>query len=141
MSDTGKASKATARYRPGTAARHCGICTMFRPPHSCISVTGVIDKADLCDYFKRKPNMPWTGKSFAAKHNKGLSGPAANKAASIASAIVRGGGDEGVAIATANKRVKNLRKRGLISDRQHEKMETKAQERREHRTGIEQSTR
>lgn len=70
--------------------------------------------------------MPWTGKTFAAKHNHSLSGAAANKAASIASAIVRGGGDEGVAIATANKRVKSLRKRGLISDRAHEEATGKA---------------
>jgi uncharacterized protein YdaT len=61
--------------------------------------------------------MPWTGKSFAAKHNHSLRGKAASKAASIASAIVRGGGDEGIAIATANKRVAKLRKRGAISDR------------------------
>jgi uncharacterized protein YdaT len=66
--------------------------------------------------------MPWTGKSFAAKHNHALKGKAASKAASIATAIVRGGGDEGMAIATANKRVKSLRKRGLISDRAHAKM-------------------
>lgn len=50
--------------------------------------------------------MPWTGKSFAAKHNKSLKGAQASKAASIASAIVREGGDEGVAIATANKYAK-----------------------------------
>ena len=65
--------------------------------------------------------MPWTGKSFASKHNHSLSGKAATKAASIASAIVRGGGDEGVAIATANKYAKKhrgeLAKRGVISDR------------------------
>jgi uncharacterized protein YdaT len=70
--------------------------------------------------------MPWTGKSFAAKHNHALSGKAASKAASIASAIVRGGGDEGVAIATANKRVGKLRKRGLISERAHSKMKSDA---------------
>jgi uncharacterized protein YdaT len=66
--------------------------------------------------------MPWSGKSFAAKHNHSLSGKSAAKAASIASAIVRGGGDEGMAIATANKRVGHLRKRGMISDKQHAKM-------------------
>lgn len=69
--------------------------------------------------------MPWTGKSFAAKHNHSLSGKPAAKAASIASAIVRGGGDEGMAIATANKRAAKLRKSGMISDKQHEKMEAK----------------
>jgi hypothetical protein len=117
-----KASKATAHYRPGTVTRYCAICTMFEPPKGCSSVEGHIRPQDLCDYFKRKHAMPWTGKEFAAKHNKKLSGPAAKKAASIASAIVRGGGDEGVAVATANKRVNNLRKRGVISDKQHEKM-------------------
>lgn len=61
--------------------------------------------------------MPWTGKQFAAKHNKKLSGKAASKAASIASAIVRGGGDEGVAIATANKRAEHMR-----GDRHNERM-------------------
>jgi uncharacterized protein YdaT len=50
--------------------------------------------------------MPWTGKQFANRHNHGLSKPMASKAASIASAIVREGGDEGVAIATANKYAK-----------------------------------
>jgi uncharacterized protein YdaT len=53
--------------------------------------------------------IPWTGKSFAAKHNKKLSGARATKAASIANAIIRGGGDEGVAIATANKRAGQYR--------------------------------
>lgn len=66
--------------------------------------------------------MPWTGKSFAAKHNHSLSGKAATKAASIATAIVRGGGGEGMAIATANKRVGKLRKSGMISDKQADKM-------------------
>lgn len=79
--------------------------------------------------------MPWTGSSFAAKHNHKLKGAAAGKAASIASAIVRGGGDEGVAIATANKYAKKhvgkLRKRGLISNKAHERMESRATERNE----------
>jgi uncharacterized protein YdaT len=51
--------------------------------------------------------MPWTGKSFAAKHNHGLKGKAATKAAQIATAMVKRGVDEGVAIATANKRAKS----------------------------------
>lgn len=49
--------------------------------------------------------MPWTGKQFAAKHNKKLSGQKADKAASIATAMVKRGAPEGTAIATANKRV------------------------------------
>lgn len=49
--------------------------------------------------------MPWTAKSFKAKHNHGLSGPAASKAAVMATAMVKSGVPEGEAIATANKRV------------------------------------
>ena len=47
--------------------------------------------------------MPWTGKRFAAKHNKALKGAAATKAAEQANAILRSSGNEGIAIATANK--------------------------------------
>ena len=47
--------------------------------------------------------MPWDPKEFASRHNKKLKGAAAAKGASIANAILRSGGDEGVAIATANK--------------------------------------
>lgn len=48
--------------------------------------------------------MPWSsGAEFAHRHNKKLSGAAAGKAKDIANAIIRRGGDEGVAIATANK--------------------------------------
>lgn len=61
--------------------------------------------------------MPWSGKTFAARHNKSLAGPGAAKAASIANAILKRGGDEGIAIATANKRVGEMRKRGRISDK------------------------
>ena len=48
--------------------------------------------------------MPWSGKSFASKHNKKLKGAAANKAARQATAMVNAGVPEGIAIATANKR-------------------------------------
>lgn len=65
--------------------------------------------------------MPWTGKSFAAKHNKKLSGAGAGKPAEQANAILRSGADEGVAIATANKRANMLRKRGRISGRAADK--------------------
>jgi uncharacterized protein YdaT len=47
--------------------------------------------------------MPWTAKSFAAKHNHSLKGAAASKAAKQATAMVKAGVDEGTAIATANK--------------------------------------
>ncbi len=47
--------------------------------------------------------MPWSGKSFAEKHNHKLKGAAASKAASMATAMVKEGVPEGVAIATANK--------------------------------------
>lgn len=47
--------------------------------------------------------MPWTGKSFAEKHNHKLSGKAADAAARQATAMVNAGVPEGEAIATANK--------------------------------------
>lgn len=55
--------------------------------------------------------MPWTGKSFAGRHNKKLTkSPAkATKAAKQANAILKKTGDEGLAIAVANK---NAKKRG-----------------------------
>ncbi len=46
--------------------------------------------------------MPWTGKGFK-KHNKKLSGSEASHAARIANAVLKQSGDEGMAIATANK--------------------------------------
>ena len=54
---------------------------------------------------------PWSGKDFAKKHNKKLKGKKATKAASIANAILRETGNEGLAIATANKLVKNKKKK------------------------------
>jgi uncharacterized protein YdaT len=48
--------------------------------------------------------MPWSGKSFASKHNKKLSSTAAKGAAKQANAMLRAGVPEGEAIATANKR-------------------------------------
>lgn len=48
--------------------------------------------------------MPWTASQFRAKHNKKLSLPAAKKAAAQATAIIKRGVPEGMAIATANKR-------------------------------------
>ena len=59
--------------------------------------------------------MPWSGKSFGAKHNHSLSGAGAAKAASIANAILRDSGDEGKAIRIANSKVAGMRKRGRIS--------------------------
>ena len=47
--------------------------------------------------------MPWSPKAFQQKHNKKLSLPQAKKAAAQATAIMKSGAPEGVAIATANK--------------------------------------
>ncbi len=49
-----KATKAKAHYRIGNKAKRCGICTMFRAPHSCTSVEGTIRPGGLCDYFEAK---------------------------------------------------------------------------------------
>jgi uncharacterized protein YdaT len=50
--------------------------------------------------------MPWTAKSFKAKHNHSLSPSQAAHAARQANAILKSGASEAVAIATANKNVK-----------------------------------
>lgn len=50
--------------------------------------------------------MPWDARSFASRHNHSLHGEAAGKAASIANAILKRTGDEGLAIATANARAR-----------------------------------
>lgn len=50
--------------------------------------------------------MPWNAKTFASKHNHKLKGKAAEKAAAQATAILKATGDEGLAIATANKQAK-----------------------------------
>ena len=55
--------------------------------------------------------MPWDSKSFREKHNHGISGEAADKAAKQATAIVKSGGDEGMAIATANKNAAKMKRR------------------------------
>lgn len=54
--------------------------------------------------------MPWTGKSFKSRHNKGLTDKQATEAAKIANAILRETGDEGKAIRVANSKVR--RKKG-----------------------------
>lgn len=47
--------------------------------------------------------MPWTGREFSSRHNHKLKGRSASKAAKQANAILRKTGDEGLAIAVANK--------------------------------------
>lgn len=62
--------------------------------------------------------MPWTAESFASKHNHKLSGAAASKAASQATAMVRAGVPEGEAIATANKTGDRVRATGSPKSRE-----------------------
>jgi uncharacterized protein YdaT len=47
--------------------------------------------------------VPWDAESYRRKHNHKLKGEAAKKAAEQATAMVKAGVPEGVAIATANK--------------------------------------
>lgn len=56
--------------------------------------------------------MPWTGKSFAARHNHKLKGKRAAKAAAIADAMLVRGVDEGEAIRTANARAAGYHGKG-----------------------------
>jgi uncharacterized protein YdaT len=61
-----------------------------------------------------------TGKSFAAAHNKKLSGAAATKAKDMANAMVREGVPEGVAIATANKKGNAMQRHGGFYDKKQD---------------------
>lgn len=54
--------------------------------------------------------MPWTGKSFAEKHNKKLKGAAADRAAAIANALLRDGKKDGDAVRIANSQAKKFKK-------------------------------
>ena len=60
--------------------------------------------------------MPWTAESFAKKHNNKLHGEAAKKAAAQATAMVKAGVPEGIAIATANKTGDRLSRRKTLYD-------------------------
>lgn len=62
--------------------------------------------------------MPWTGKTFH-KHNKKLSAEQSSRAAAQATAILKRTGDEGMAIAVANKNAKGggLSKKMYKSDK------------------------
>lgn len=55
--------------------------------------------------------MPWTGKTFS-KHNKSLSPAESSKAAEQANAVLAQSGDEGMAIAVANKQAGKMRREG-----------------------------
>jgi uncharacterized protein YdaT len=55
--------------------------------------------------------MPWTSETFKSRHNKGLSGKQARRAAKIANAHLRKTGNEGAAIRIANAAVKGNRGR------------------------------
>lgn len=65
--------------------------------------------------------MPWSAGEFASRHNHGLNKAGAAKASSMANAILRSGGSDRVAIATANKYANRhagkLKKRGVISEK------------------------
>lgn len=57
--------------------------------------------------------MPWTGKEFKERHNKGLSDEEAHRAARIANAMLKRGVPEGEAIATASSRASDHPPKGL----------------------------
>ena len=58
--------------------------------------------------------MPWTPAQFASRHNHGITGPEAIHAAHIANAMLKSGADEGLAIATANKRAERAPGGGIL---------------------------
>ena len=70
--------------------------------------------------------MPWD-KTSIKKHNRSLSGPEASKASAQANAILEETGNEGMALAVANKnvnrqrekraKVRQLQRSGMVSER------------------------
>ena len=60
--------------------------------------------------------VPWTAKSFKSRHNKKATPSQAKSAAKQATAMVNSGVDEGIAIATANKRIAKMRRSGSVSE-------------------------
>ena len=64
--------------------------------------------------------MPWPGTSFK-EYNHSLSTGEAKSAGRQATAMLNSGVPEGIAIATANKHINKLRKRGVVSDKAHDK--------------------
>lgn len=62
--------------------------------------------------------MPWTPEEFQSRHNHGLSIAEAGKASKQANAILEKTGDEGMAIAVANKHAKERRHGGPIKHKE-----------------------
>jgi ribosomal protein S20 len=60
--------------------------------------------------------MPWTAKTFKARHNRSATSSQASTAAAQATALVNSGVDEGKSIAIANKTVQRMRRKGVISN-------------------------
>lgn len=58
--------------------------------------------------------MPWNSASFRDRHNHGLSASQSGQAAKQANAILKKTGDEGLAIAVANKNARSHFARGGI---------------------------
>ena len=55
--------------------------------------------------------MPWNASTFKSRHNHGLTGKQAGKAAEVANAILRKTGNEGKAIRIANAMAKMVKKK------------------------------
>lgn len=68
--------------------------------------------------------MPWTAEEFKKRHNKGLSGGSAKKAAEIANRLLASGRDEGQAIRIANSSVRPSIKRRMEKKKKSERQVT-----------------
>lgn len=69
--------------------------------------------------------MPWSPGEFKGRHNKAASPAQAKKGSEMANAMLREGVDEGIAIATANKHIQKMKRRGRISEKAAAKHLTK----------------
>lgn len=53
LQEAEKSTKAEANYQDSPkAGKHCSECTMWRPPHGCTGVSGVISSNGWCKYFE-----------------------------------------------------------------------------------------
>jgi hypothetical protein len=72
----------------------------------------------------RSDAMPWDAQTFGS-HNKAATPAQRKSGARQANAVLAATGNEAMALAVANKRIAKMRKRGLISDRAHQKLASK----------------
>lgn len=70
LAKSAKLSKPEVHYRPAMGAKKCGNCVMFRGPHGCTLVQGIIDSEDTCDRYAPKQVAKSLGASLDSISNQ-----------------------------------------------------------------------